>query len=363
MDDLDEIPDLMTGEVTQNPNTLVYGQYITPEQRISLYSAEEYEHFILSWVTLILKKKYKKVLRVKKLGGAGDYGRDVVAIVDESGKWNNYQCKHYPHRLQPSDVWKEIGKILYYAKEGNITLPQEYYFVAPQGIGTTLSDLLENPTELRDKLVENWQKHCYKTIKKGTVKLENDLLQYINEVDFTIFKSLSPSEVLEEYKSTSEFITRFGGGLPNRPKVPAPTSAQYDISRTYIKELIKVYKSETGSDLKTIEDLKEYPKYFRHFERQVRHFYEAEYLKMYVRDYISEHEAVFDDFLNDVFDAIIEDLDSNTGSGFIRLSNALTVSTALPFNGHALRDCIKPGDKKGGCHQLADEGRVRWVRD
>ena len=48
-------------------------------------------------------------------------GVDVAAFLKSpqfSDGWHNYQCKHYDHSLYPSDIWVEIGKIIYYSHQG-----------------------------------------------------------------------------------------------------------------------------------------------------------------------------------------------------------------------------------------------------
>lgn len=79
---------------------------IAPIDRIKLFGATEWEEFVVEWAHS-LKCSYADV---RRLGGAGDQGRDVIGIADD-GSWDNYQCKHYAQPLAPSQVWTEIGKL------------------------------------------------------------------------------------------------------------------------------------------------------------------------------------------------------------------------------------------------------------
>jgi hypothetical protein len=362
MDELEEIKKSQVEEVMLNPNILVYGQYITPEQRISLYSADQYEDFIHSWAYLVVKKQYANVLKVKKLGGPGDYGRDVVAVLDKRGKtWDNYQCKHYDHPLVPSDIWKELGKLFYHTKEGNITLPRAYYFVAPHGIGKTLNDLLDDPDELKRLFLESWDKHCSKSITKGKqIELTRELKKCIEDTDFSIFNALSPTEVVEQYRETSDFIPRFGGGMPNRPVTPEPTKSDYDIQRLYIQRLLEAYSDYLGQEIKTLEELEKHPNLYKHLHRQVRYFFSTESLKALVRDNLG---SAADELENEVYDGIIDELELSTENGYIKVNQAIKTAASLPLHGNALRDAIKTGDKKGACHHLAEAGRVNWSKN
>jgi hypothetical protein len=93
---------------------VIHGPAIPPQQRILLYSPEEWEQFIEEWAYYALKHRYKQVQR---FGGAGDKGLDVVGLTDAKklqGVWDNYQCKRFVgHAVYPTDAWPEIGKILW----------------------------------------------------------------------------------------------------------------------------------------------------------------------------------------------------------------------------------------------------------
>ncbi|MEQ9319858.1 MAG: hypothetical protein RIF41_11915, partial [Polyangiaceae bacterium] len=147
------------------------GPTIPPIERIKLYSAETWEEFITEWVDS-LRDKYSNV---EKCGGAGDMGRDIVAISSkDASTWDNYQCKHYAKPLKPSEVWVEFGKLIYYTKRGDYAYPRKYFFVAPQGCGTTLSNLLKMPEKLKADLLTNWERHCKdKITKTESVELDD----------------------------------------------------------------------------------------------------------------------------------------------------------------------------------------------
>src|SRR5262249_54555432 len=119
------------------------GVPIPKAARVRTFSPAEWEEFIEEWATS-LASIYKKV---RRFGGAGDLGVDIAGFASDAGfkgVWDNYQCKHYGHPLRPSDVWIEIGKIIYYSHRGEYVAPRKYYFVCSQGIGTSLEQLLND---------------------------------------------------------------------------------------------------------------------------------------------------------------------------------------------------------------------------
>ena len=117
---------------------------IPPIERVKLFSPLQWEEFVLEWADS-LREIYHSIERI---GGAGDMGIDILCICTPNNReWDNYQCKHYDHPLSPSDIWTEIGKLIYYSREGEYNYPRRYIFVSPQGAGTKLSNLLKKTRE------------------------------------------------------------------------------------------------------------------------------------------------------------------------------------------------------------------------
>src|SRR5204863_2847658 len=127
--------------------------------------------------------------RVARFGGSGDQGIDVIGFVSNKGfdgEWDNYQCKRYDHRLHPSDIWVELGKIVYYSYKKEYSVPRKYYFVASQDAGTTLQKLLANPDALKAELRANWSKYCEGQITSTSkIPLEGELLAWFENFDFS----------------------------------------------------------------------------------------------------------------------------------------------------------------------------------
>ncbi|MDK9719520.1 MAG: hypothetical protein OEL57_16685, partial [Trichlorobacter sp.] len=109
--------------VTVSASSVITGQYVAPIDRIKLFSNSQWEDFVLEWADS-LRDNYE---RVERCGGAGDMGRDVVALATSKKNvelWDNYQCKHYDHPLWPSDIWIELGKLVYYTFTGEFSYPR-----------------------------------------------------------------------------------------------------------------------------------------------------------------------------------------------------------------------------------------------
>jgi hypothetical protein len=135
------------------------GLPIPKVSRLELFSPDDLEGFIEEWASS-LKSKYAIV---KRFSGAGDKGIDIAAFhkgPQFQNGWDNYQCKQYDHALHPSDAWLEIGKVIYFTFLQEYPPPQKYFFVASKGIGTTLSRLFSDASELKAECQKNWNQYC-----------------------------------------------------------------------------------------------------------------------------------------------------------------------------------------------------------
>jgi hypothetical protein len=230
------------------PDVAAVGPVIPPIERLRIMSASTWEDLVLEYAHW-LKTRYA---RVDKCGGAGDMGRDIIAFESATTEdpWDNYQCKHYDHPLAPNDIWLELGKLAYYTFAGEYSMPRHYTFVAPQGVGNSLSKLLRRPDELRSGLIAAWDKRCQRSItSQRAIPLEGALKDHIASMDFTIFDALPPLRLIEEHAQTPWHIVRFGGGLPFRGSVPPPPPTIAVNETNYVRALLDAYEDRLGSAL------------------------------------------------------------------------------------------------------------------
>lgn len=101
---------------------------ITPEQRIILMNADQWEDFILQCCEqLRIEGEYRQV---KKLGGTGDKGRDIAAYLKfppKAAEWDMYQAKAYQNPLTPSEILADLAKLIFNVCDKTYTMPRNYY--------------------------------------------------------------------------------------------------------------------------------------------------------------------------------------------------------------------------------------------
>jgi hypothetical protein len=339
------------------------GAWVEPIKRLSIFDADEFEIFVEQWASEYLLHKY---YQVQKRGGSGDKGRDVVAWIDSPDvsprKWDSYQCKHYKNPLMPSDFWLELGKLCYYTFIGDFTTPETYYVVASLGVGTTLQDYIDDPEQLRTRLIENWQKYCEDHITASArIALEGDFETYVNQFDFSIIQSLSPNTLIDQHSHTKYHAYVFGTKLEPRPSVPSPPSNVAPFETRYIQNIYDAFADHLKVEVRDRDGFANAEHLVHAFDHARESFYSAEALKEFARDNLPDN-SYFIDILKQFFDGLQVVLYEPHVDGFSRMLAAHKLSTTLQIDSNALRDVIRSNDRVGMCHQLSNEGKIKWIK-
>jgi hypothetical protein len=234
----------------------------------------------------------------------------------------------------------EIAKLVYYGLKGEYLLPKKYYFVTPQGVSSQLLNALNNPEKLRNELIRRWEKTCASKItSKQKVTLNEEIKEYIQKMDFSIFDHVPPIKLIELHKNTSYHINRFGASFPERPE-------------TFSEE----EKAEVTSD-----SLPKHTKYQEEFSSARRSFYSAENLELFSRDWLKNDS--YNKLAEECYDAVSPVVNNEHKNGYKRYLATLTQAAAVNFSSHPLHLYIEIKDKKGLCHQLVNSKKIRWVKD
>lgn len=346
------------GRTVASADVVTAGLPIPPIERIRIFSAGQWEDFVLEWADS-LRDQYGTV---ERCGGAGDMGRDIIAFDKASPAiWDNFQCKHYRAGLTPGDIWLELGKLVYYTYINEYTYPRKYVFVAPQGAGTRLSNLLRNPDGLKAQLIKNWDTHCKQGITSTVfVELDDAMSTYLNLLDFSIFEAVPPLRIIDQHAKTRWYATRFGGGLPARPKVTPPPVLVAAHEVTYVRSLLDAYGDHLKCTVPTVTDLGAHDEVREHFNDSRLEFYSAEALRAFSRDTLPP--GAFEELQDELYGGIKDEMRGLHPDGYRRVLSVVKTAKLLPITDHALLERLSLRDKGGICHQLANDGKVRWVK-
>jgi hypothetical protein len=318
------------------------------------YDAAEWEIFIREW-----QQGLNGYHKVKRLGGPGDHGRDVIGLCSPlgcEGIWDNYQCKNYEGLLQPARACRDAGKVIFHAFRQVFKPPRRCVFVAPKGPSTGLRDMLLNPSKFRDEVILNWGTRVAKhVVDNEEHPLEGSLAAYVEQFDFSAFDYATIDEILDAHRETAFWSERFGGLLPP----PAPGNAPGDMmphETVYVGKLLEVYSESVGASIADVSALDGHAEWKDDLQKQRVRFFDAEAFIATYRD--QTEPGTTESFADQIFDAIEPSLMVN-GTGLERLTKALTVA-GITAPASVLASQAKVGVKQGFCHQLANDDRVTW---
>lgn len=239
-------------------------------------------------------------------------------------------------------------------------MPERYYFLAPEGMKTSLAQKLHAPTELQAGFLEQLSAKSSKPFVELTDKLRTEIRDLATQTDFSIFGTVEVRDLIDQHRKTPYFLDRFGGTLL-RP-TPGPAPIQTDESEiTYLKKLVDVYRESFGENVGTLVEVVKHKKAGSHLQRQREAFFRAESLKSFARD--SVPPGTFEGLQKEILDAIIETVEAEHPSGMERLRQALDRAVSAQLSANALIQVTEPADRKGICHQLANEDEVEWVSE
>ncbi len=345
---------------TLSNHDVLFGLPIPAIDRMKIFSPDQFEDFVREWVTGYLIKKGTYTL-CKKCSGSGDMGRDVIAFVDKT-TWDNFQCKHYDSPLMPSAVNSELGKLVYYTHKKIYTLPQQYYFVSPKGVGPKLNNFFENPTALKEQLIQKWDEQCRHKISKDEVELTPELRAHLDIIDFSIFSGYDPQQLIDEHHQTPYYSARFGGGLQKQRQVISAAPDGIDKKElVYTNQLFAAYGEFIKKSVTDMGDLKTNEELFNHFLRQRTGFYSADSLNQFSRDTLPPDTDYFEDLKNEFYTGIIDVLNENYTDGYQKVKETTKFAKQISMAGHPLGSQLRVPDREGICHHLANENRIKWV--
>jgi hypothetical protein len=338
------------------------GLPIPKATRVKIFPPDDFEGFIEEWANSLEGDVYVKV---RRFAGSGDMGIDIAGFLTTkgfAGGWDNYQCKRYDHPLRPTDIYGEIGKIIYYSWSREFPPPRKHYFVGSQDIGTSLEKLLADPSKLRAAVRENWKDYCQtKITSTKEIPLECSLLSYFDRFDFSIFDSTSVVELIKQHEKTGFHAVRFGGGLPGRPMVELPPAEPGQHESRYVRQLLDAYGDHLGESIADVAALQGHGSLSQDFSRQRERFYHAEALRNFSRDTVPD--GTFASLQEEIYHGVVDVCEGAHPNGLARMRATVSHASHVTSTSNPLAPVTRVQDRQGICHQLANEDRLKWTGD
>jgi hypothetical protein len=165
-------------------------------------------------------------------------------------------------------------------------------------------------------------------------------------------------EVIEQHRKSPYFVSRFGGGLPPRPKPPTPPAEVAKHEMRYVSHLLDAYADHENEISVAVSELKKWSTLNDHFKRSREAFYHAESLRVFVRDKVEP--GTFESLQEEVYLGVIDTHNSEYADGYERVVSVTNAAQSLALDAHPLAASAFPSDRRGICHQLANEDRLIW---
>lgn len=153
---------------------------------------------------------------------------------------------------------------------------------------------------------------------------------------------------------------------PTHPSTLTPPEEIESNEMVYVTELLSAYADAENLDELSKESLSSYPKYKMDFERRRKDYYAAESIRRGSRDIFGETDPdQFSVLKNETYDGIIDVYSNNYPHGFARLNGVMAQAAVIRVDKcllSRLPDWIGASEKKGVCHILVNEGKIKgWV--
>lgn len=339
------------------------GGVIQPSSQVLLLNPDQWEEFILAAARQRRLPGGARYVAVKRLGGAGDGGRDiearyVPALARDS--WDLYQAKHYRQGLTQSDAFPEMAKFFKQLALKTYPRPNHYYFCCPHAIGNELHNTMAaGPVAFKAKFIDAW-KNEKSGMKGRAAELTADVEAAVDDFDFERFIECPVHDLLAWHALDKAAHYRLFGIVPERGEDDPMPAQPVGHEAVYVDELLRVYTEHKASPV-SLADLPG-SEYEDHFDSHRQVFYCAEGLQRFSRD-IYPNEPEFERLLDMVYAGVrptVAQLRLKTGME--RVDAAVERASTLQVQESRLSPQLRGGDLPGTCHHLANRGRLKWVK-
>lgn len=326
--------------------------------RLAELDDKHLENFVDLWLT-----NKTEGMRVDRVGGAHDKGRDVVVFETDrrhEGAWHLYQCKRKTlnSSLGAPEALTELGKIFHHHVEGAYaTLPTKYVFVAPRGVSGQLQDLLYNPSRLGPALIEGWEKRCLRGISAGKeTPLTARIAEAIAAFPFERVLHMNAPTIVKDPAARAALCRYLDVPLEEAPRGVVPEKPE-GTEIKYLDQLTRAYGAVEGVPFADADAVLCHPIHGEHLRDQRMRFFDAASFKRFHRDSVAPESL--EAFSDDVYSGVVDVYRRNGLGPIERVDAVMTHASLLPAQ--LVRTNVRVTVKQGICHHLANEGRMKWM--
>lgn len=191
--------------------------------------------------------------------------------------------------------------------------------------------------------------------------LEAILLSLCNKSEY----KKRPPSVFEESQKLIQDISSKIESLPRPPQVPVPSYVS-DNEVTYVNELFAAYGDAEHIDNFSESNLQALPDYKEDFNDRRTDYYAAVSIERGVMELDADNlNNQFDVLKDETFDGIKDTAKRTHANGYEKMLSVMEQVVSLPLNNYLLSRSpywISGKIKKGVCHHLVNDGKLKWVK-
>ncbi len=337
-------------------------------RRLLALTDDDLEELIKKWIARLVEAGDEYVGFDRPTASA-DQGRDAVGFLTAKrydDAWDNHQCKHLKRPLGFGAFLIELGKMFFYADQGEFTLPRRYIFVVPNSAVRDVLKLVGRPSKIGPALIEGWDAHCRTGITDGEAVLTPAICAAIEQYPFENVLLWKASDIVEQRQMRGLMVELFDDDPGAAPTVgdAEVTAAPSADEVGYLGQIKKVYAEHRGTPFADHDAVMADPDYGPRMTRARCQFLERKAFRLHFRDNLDA--ALLNQVDTDVLDAVQDHYDAHEGGPrYDRLlgviGTAANVEVSGPLGKHRR---VTPRAKQGACHHHASEGAMplRWDR-